>query len=192
LFSEAVDSDQALALIVGAVARCPGTWADVGAGDGTFTRALAQLLGPDSRIYAIDRDARAVAALARWAAKEAPNVIPVRADFARPFDLPGIEEPRLDGILLANSLHFVPDAAVVLGRLTAWVRPGGRVVVVEYDRRAASRWVPHPIPPARLAGLAASAGLTAPAITATRPSVFGGVLYVAGADRLAPDVPRGI
>lgn len=187
-----MDTDQAVALIVGAVPRSPGTWADVGAGDGTFTGALAQLLGPDSRIYAIDRDARAVAALERWAAKEAPNVIPVGADFERPFDLPGLEEPRLDGILLANSLHFVPDAAVVLGRLVAWMRPGGRVVVVEYDLRAASRWVPYPIPPARLTALAASAGLTAPAITATRPSAFGGVLYVAAADRLAPDVPRGI
>ena len=187
-----MDTHEAVALIVAAVPRRPGTWADVGAGDGTFTRALAQLLGPDSRIYAIDRDARAVAALERWAAKEAHNVIPVRADFARPFDLPGLEEPRLDGILLANSLHFVPDAAGALRRLAAWVLPGGRVVFVEYDRRAASRWVPYPIPPARLAALVASAGLTAPAITATRASAFGGVLYAAAADRLAPDVPPRI
>jgi SAM-dependent methyltransferase len=153
---------------------------------------LAQLLGPDSRIYAIDRDLRAVAALERWAAKDAANVIPVKADFARPFDPPGLEEPRLDGILLANSLHFVPDPALVLGRLAVWVRPGGRVVLVEDDRRAASRWVPHPIPAARLRALAASAGLTTPIVTATRPSAFGGVLYVAAADRLAPDVPRAL
>ena len=94
------------------------------------------------------------------------------ADFTRPFELPGLEEPSLDGILLANALHFVPDAGVVLARLTKRLRPGGRVVFVEYDRRGASRWVPYPIPAAQLPALAASAGLSAPAITATRPSRF--------------------
>ena len=40
------------------------------------------------------------------------------------------------------------------------LRPGGRVVLVEYDRRAHSRWVPYPIPIARLPEPAASAGLS--------------------------------
>ena len=65
----------------------------------------------------------------------------------------------------------------------ARVRPGGRIVLIEYDRRAASRWVPYPIPIARLPALARSAGLSAAAITSTRPSAFGGILYVAAADR---------
>lgn len=174
---------EAVALLAEAVPRGAGTWADLGAGDGTLTRALVELLGPNSRIYAVDRDARAVAALARWAAEKAPNVIPVAADFTGAFELPGLAEPRLDGMLLANVLHFVPDADRVLQRLAAWVRPGGRVVVVEYDRRAAKRWVPYPIPPARLAVLAASARVSAPTVTATRPSAFGGTLYVAAAER---------
>jgi ubiquinone/menaquinone biosynthesis C-methylase UbiE len=179
-----VNARDAMALISGAIPRRGETWADLGAGDGTFTRALAEVLGPNSRIYAVDRDAGAVAALEHWAAKAAPNVIPVTADFTRAFDLPGLEESKLDGMLLANALHFVRDADVVLARLAAWVRPGGRIVIVEYDRRAASRWVPYPIPPARLPALAASAGLTPPTITASRPSLFGGTLYVAAADRL--------
>jgi len=176
----------AVTLIAGAVPPDVGAWADVGAGQGTFTRALAELLGPHSRIYAVDRDARAVAALERWAAKEASNVIPVAADFTGPFDLPGLAEPGLDGMLLANTLHFALDADVVLRRLAAWVRPGGRIVVVEYDRRAASRWVPYPVPPARLTVLAAFAGLSGPVITATRPSAFGGTLYVATSERRSP------
>jgi ubiquinone/menaquinone biosynthesis C-methylase UbiE len=174
-----VDTNEAVTLIEAAVPRHPGTWADIGSGDGTFTRALARLLGPEARIYAIDRDARAIAALERWANKEAANVIPVRADFARPFELPGVGDQKLDGILLANSLHFVPDADAVLGRLARWLRPGGRVVIVEYDRRDASRWVPYPISAARFETLAWSAGLAPPTITATRPSAFGGVLYAA-------------
>jgi SAM-dependent methyltransferase len=178
-----MDTGDAVRLLAGAVPRAVGTWADLGAGTGTFTRALVELLGSQARIYAVDRDARAVATLDRWARKAAPNVIPVLADFTGAFDLPGLPAPQLDGVLLANALHFLRDGDGVLRRLADWVRPGGRVVVVEYDRRAASRWVPYPIPPARLAELAACAGLSAPVVTATRPSAFGGALYVAVAER---------
>ena len=153
-----MSTDEAVELIAGAVAGTGGTWADLGAGQGTFTRALARLLGPTGRVYAVDRDARAVASLRRWSSREGAAVVPVLADFTRPFELPGLGPIRLDGVLVANALHFVPDAQAVLARLVARVRPGGRVALVEYDRRAASRWVPHPIPLARLPGLARSAG----------------------------------
>jgi SAM-dependent methyltransferase len=143
--------------------------------------ALAELLGPRARIYAVDRDARALASLRRWAVRDGTNVIAVEADFTRPLALP---EP-LDGLLVANALHFVREADVVLARLAALVRPGGRVVIVEYDRRAASRWVPYLVPRDRLPALAAAANLSTPTITATRPSAFGGMLYVAAVDRVA-------
>jgi SAM-dependent methyltransferase len=180
-----MNTRDAVTLIGGAVPRRAGTWADLGAGNGTFTRALIELLGPDSRIYAVDRDAGAIAAIGRWAPKDAPTVIPVLADFTRPFELPGLAHGMLDGMLVANALHFVRDADVALARLVELVRPGGRVVIVEYDRRAPSRWVPYPIPESRLPALAASSGLSTPVITARRPSRFSGVLYVAAADRLA-------
>ena len=185
-----MNTRDAVRLIAGAVPRGTGTWADIGAGDGTFTRALVERVGPRGRIYAVDRDARAVETLERWATKDAPNVIPVVADFSDPLDLPGLADRMLDGMLLANVLHFVRDADAVLARLAARLRPGGRVVLVEYDRRRASRWVPHPIPAARLPALAASAGLSTPVITATRPSAYGGILYVAAADRLAEERAR--
>jgi SAM-dependent methyltransferase len=154
-------------------------WAEFGAGEGTFTRALAHLLGPSSRIYAVDRDPAAVAALQRWAQRDSISVVALHADFARPFELPGVSRRELDGILVANALHFVPDPDVVLARLVAWLRPGGRAVIVEYDERRASRWVPYPISAARLADVVAASGLSKPTITATRPSAFGGTIYVA-------------
>ena len=174
-------TSEAVALIEAAVPRGKGVWADIGAGDGTFTRALVELLGRDARAYAVDRDARALASLRRWAEREGASVIPVEADFTLPLELPEL----LDGLLVANALHFVRDAEGVLARLAALVRPGGRVVIVEYDRRAASRWVPYPISTDRLPALAAAAGLSTPTITSTRPSAFGGMLYVAAADRPA-------
>jgi ubiquinone/menaquinone biosynthesis C-methylase UbiE len=172
----------ARALIAAAIPRPGGVWADLGAGDGTFTRTLVELLGPNGRIYAVDRDARAVASLEQWAKRHAPNVTAIAADVTAGLVSPDLDS--LDGILLANVLHFVRNADVVLARLVERLRSGGRVVVVEYDRRAPSRWVPYPIPPARLAALAASAGLSAPRITATRASMYGGTLYTAAADKL--------
>ena len=178
-----VNTRDAVAVIAGAVREPGGTWADLGAGTGTFTRALAELLGATSRIYAVDRDAADIDALKRWSVREAPNVIPVEADFTRALDFPQLHESLLDGMLLANALHFVRDQDAVLTRLVRHVRPGGRIVLVEYDRRAASRWVPYPIPVADLPALADAAGLSKPEVVGTRASAYKGVLYAAVATR---------
>jgi len=171
-----MDQREAEELIAGAVAESSGVWADVGAGTGTFTRALRALLPRESRIYAVDNDPAAIAALQDIAER----VIPIRGDFSRSFELP---ELPLDGMLLANALHFVRDQEVVLRRLVNLLRPGGRVVIVEYDRRAASRWVPFPMNAGAWLKLARTAGLENPRITARRPSMYAGELYVGVAER---------
>lgn len=185
-----METQEAAAFLAGAVPKGAATWADLGAGDGTFTLALAWRLGPGGRIYAVDRNLRALTSLARQTVPAGVRVIPVAADFTGPFDLPGLEGTGLDGLLLGNALHFVRDSDALLTRLVRRLRPGGRVVLIEYDGRPASRWVPYPVPLAVLPALAAAAGLTAPAVTATRPSAFGGVLYVATAERLPATAGR--
>jgi trans-aconitate methyltransferase len=172
-----VDSRDAVTLLGSAVHTRGGTWADLGAGEGTFTRALVELLGPTCKVYAVDREVHVAASA---------NVIPVRADFTRPLDLPALGNAMLDGILLVNALHFVRDADGVLAQLVTRVKAGGWVVFVEYDRRAASRWVPYPIAPSRLPALAESAGLSPFEVTGRRASAFGGDLYIA----IAAKVPR--
>ena len=163
---------------------------ELGAGDGTFTRALVELVGPHTRIVAVDRDPGAVAALTKWSASERLHVMPLEADFTKARDLRGMNQSPFDGILLANSLHFVQDADNVLTRLVAKLKPGGRVVLVEYDRHTANQWVPYPIPILRLPSLAAAAGLSKPIVTATRRSAYQGILYTAYADRLAVSTPE--
>jgi 16S rRNA C967 or C1407 C5-methylase (RsmB/RsmF family) len=81
--------------------------------------ALAELVGQGSRIYAVDRDASALASLARQNVRAGVEVIPVTADFTGPFELPGFEGKLLDGILLANALHFVSEQVDVLRRLVS-------------------------------------------------------------------------
>lgn len=174
--------DDAARLIADAVPRERGVWADLGAGEGTFTRALSELLEPGSRIYAVDRDAKALADVARWAKKAAADIVTVTADFSKPFDLPGLEGSALDGMLFANALHFVRDPAAVLSRLANGLRPRGRIVIVEYDRRGPNPWVPFPISIERLPEVIAAAGFSPPTVTATRSSAFGGDLYASYAD----------
>jgi SAM-dependent methyltransferase len=162
-----------------AVAPGPGTWADLGAGAGTFTRALADILGPGSTIYAVDHDPDAIAALERTARVDGVQIVPIVGDFTRALPLPGAAPGTLDGILLANALHFVPEPARVLQSLVRWLRPGGSVVLIEYDRRRANRWVPYPIEKGRLAEIAELAGLAAPVIGGSMPSRFSGEIYIA-------------
>jgi ubiquinone/menaquinone biosynthesis C-methylase UbiE len=173
-----MEQRDAVDLIADAIpARRPQVWADFGAGDGTFTRALVDLIGPSGRVYAVDRDPSVLSLRGR-----AESVIPVVADLTEPVELPGLDTP-LDGALFANSLHFIREADAVLARLVEQVKIGGRVVIIEYDRRDANRWVPYPVPLSRLAALARAAALTEPIVTATRRSMYGGELYVAAMDR---------
>jgi ubiquinone/menaquinone biosynthesis C-methylase UbiE len=174
-------------LIAAAVPVGAGVWADFGAGEGTFTRVLAHLLEDGSRIYAVDRDASSLSWVAGIKAGSGTQIVRVIEDFAREFV---VEESRemLDGMLFANSLHFVQDQVAVLARLVPWLRPGGRVIVVEYDQREASRWVPYPISVASLKTLAQSVGLTDPVVTGTRLSEYQGIIYSAAMDK-EPVIP---
>ncbi|HYW05738.1 MAG TPA: class I SAM-dependent methyltransferase [Longimicrobium sp.] len=168
--------EEAAALIGPAVPATPGgRWADLGAGRGTFARALARLLGPGAEVYAVDRDRAAVAALAGIGAP----ITALRGDFGDEAGWSSLALPPMDGILLANSLHYVPAAeqAGVLARLASGLRPGGRLVVVEYEGRAASPWVPYPVPFSRFATLL-PLGIVAIRV-GERPSDFGGTMYAA-------------
>ena len=173
---------EAAELLAGAIPGPGGVWADLGAGEGVFTQALVRQLGAGARIFAVDRDARALEALRRWSAGAVAEVVPVRADFTRPFELPGLGDTKLDGILLANALHFVRDPERLLVRLGGRLRPGGGLVLVEYDRRRGNPWVPHPIPIARLPAILDAAGFSDPRITDRRPSRYGGNVYVAASE----------
>jgi ubiquinone/menaquinone biosynthesis C-methylase UbiE len=180
-----VEHREMVELIRGGVAKPGGLWADLGAGTGNFTWALAELLGPSATIHALDRDLRAVEAQRGRLKTDPPAamVLPRQADVLRPLEL-----PPLDGVLLANLLHFVRDQVGLLRRLRGHLTPGSRLLVVEYEQTLPIPWVPHPLPVARLATLAAEAGLTPAVQIGTRRSPSSGrVLYAAATNR--PEEP---
>ncbi|HEY0781790.1 MAG TPA: class I SAM-dependent methyltransferase [Thermoanaerobaculia bacterium] len=170
--------DDARALIERGVHEPGGSWADLGAGTGTFTVALASVLGPLGTVYAVERDRAALRALRSIADGIAAGarIEVVNGDFTRELDL-----PPLAGILAANALHFVPrsEQAGVLARLAALLDANGRILLVEYDRDRGNPYVPYPISRERLRRLAKDAGFGPPSLLAERPSDYGGELYSA-------------
>ena len=173
-----MEQREAIALIRPAVGEKGGVWADLGAGSGVFTRALASLLGPAGTVYAVDRSAAALRDLGRTVGPttDAAAIRTMVGDFTEPLEL-----PPLDGVLVANALHYVPyaDQSAALRRIASMLTDGAPIVVVEYDRRHANRWVPYPITPGALATAARDAGLGAPTVLATRPSRYSGTIYSA-------------
>lgn len=154
----------------------PGIWADLGSGDGAFTLALADLLEGAGRIHSIDRDARALREQQRAIAARFPGaaVEYTEADFTGALVL-----PPLDGIVMANSLHFHRDKERLLRRLLPYLKPRGRFVLVEYDADRGNAWVPHPVSFAAWLALAAQVGLADTRRLASVPSRFLGSIYSA-------------
>ena len=120
------------------VAGDGGEWADLGSGAGAFTLALREL-APNAAIHAVDKDAGSLRRL-RESARDDHNLHIVQADFTRPLDL-----PPLDGIVMANSLHFTRDKRPVLALVRGYLKPNGRLILVEYDADHGNPWVPYPM-----------------------------------------------
>src|SRR5258708_34734003 len=139
------------ALLTRAVPRQAGDWADLGAGDGTFSRALARRLESGSRIYAVDRDRAAIASL-EGLSSDGIEVIPVSGDFTGALTLPGVGAGQLSGMLFANALHFVAEPRVVLAGFCSLRRPPDRGAAGECSGSPSTRAAAyaHPALPAPL------------------------------------------
>jgi SAM-dependent methyltransferase len=158
-------------------ATSPVNWADLGCGSGTFTFALAALLPPGSTIEAIDLRP----GIAQQTTANGVSIIPRRTDFAK--DDLGLT--NLDGILMANSLHYVRDKPALLQKLRACYRgtaatsgsgaaAGGALLLVEYDTdRPTLHWVPYPLSFTTAAQLLPAAGWSQIQKLGSRPSAFG-------------------
>jgi SAM-dependent methyltransferase len=150
----------------GVEALGPTTWADLGCGDGTFTLALAALLAAGSTIHAMDRDGSALRNIPP--AHHGVRITTHRGDFTNqswPF-------ANLDGILMANSLHYVADQAAFIHACEPRMTSRRRFLIVEYDTSEASRWLPYPVSQTRLTGLFERAGYSSIRLLRSRPSVY--------------------
>jgi ubiquinone/menaquinone biosynthesis C-methylase UbiE len=161
---------QALALIDNPLLRRlpqPTRWADLGCGSGLFTLTLAGLLQPGSIIYAVDRHP----AIEQQMTTNQVSIQPQKNDFVKK-DL-GLRD--LDGILMANSLHYVNDKPALLKTLRPLLRPTHFFLIVEYDRtQPVPIWVPHPLGFEALESMFHTAGYQSITRLGQMPSAFGG------------------
>lgn len=161
-----MSQEQALQLIQKGVFSKKSIWADIGAGAGTFTRALQSLLPGGSTIYALDKSPHML-----WRIEQVPNINLqiMEADFTQKMDL-----GKLDGIIMANALHYAEDKESTLKNILSHLNPGGTFILIEYDIEIPiPTWVPFPISQERFSYLANQVGLASLMELARLPSKYG-------------------
>ena len=141
----------------------PQCWADMGCGSGAFTLALKALLPAGSRLTAIDK---------------APQRLPVNFVLAD-FEKDELPLTRLDGILMANSLHYVADKEKLIKKLEKYFLEHPAFLIVEYDTNRGNRWVPFPVPFDEVNLLLTRLGYSSVFKLSSLPSKFGGSIYAA-------------
>jgi len=118
--------------VVEALGLTPGeAVADLGAGSGYFTVRLARAVGPTGKVYAVDVEQAMLDYLTRRAKQEQlANIQPVLA---------GAHDPRLppasvDVIFICDTLHHISDRATYYPLLLRALKPGGRLVNVDFKK----------------------------------------------------------
>lgn len=124
------DKEEEPAKLLKALDLKPGmVVADVGAGSGFHTFRMAPLVGPDGKVYAADVQPEMIALLKARAKKErAANVEPVLCTETDP-KLPAAS---CDLILMVDVYHELSYPFEVAEKLVAALKPGGRLVFVEF------------------------------------------------------------
>ena len=134
-------------------------WADLGCGNGLFSRALLSLLPESSQMYAVDQQVYPF---------EESNIHFIQADFVK--QTPAL--PPLNGVLMANSLHFVADKLAFLEKIKLQLLPAGAFLLIEYDMRRGNPWVPYPLNFNAALDLFAQAGFQSMGKVNEKPSLY--------------------
>jgi ubiquinone/menaquinone biosynthesis C-methylase UbiE len=149
----------------------PEIWADLGCGAGTFTEALSNILPENSEIIAIDKSQQKLP----LSYQNSVKIAFLHSDFEKE----ELQLPSLDGILMANSIHYVKNKSELLKRLITLFKERPKFLLVEYDTSSANPWVPFPLPFSELKKLIDDVGLTSIEKIGERNSLYGEKMYSA-------------
>jgi ubiquinone/menaquinone biosynthesis C-methylase UbiE len=151
-----------------------GVWAEFGSGSGAFTLALTELIDADSNIYSIDKDEKALTQQKQKIQLRFPNIQVhyLASDFSKPLNL-----PALDGVLMANAIHFVKEKEPFIMRIKDYLKPEGRLLIVEYNISRGNPWVPYPISFRSWEAMARECGFTETQLLNTKPSRYHKEIY---------------
>ena len=106
--------------------------ADLGAGSGYFTLRFAQAVGPAGKVYAVDVDRGMLDNIERRA-KEA-HLENIHLVLAEPHD-PQLPASSVDMIFICDTLHHISERATYYPLLVRALRPGGRLVNIDFYKK---------------------------------------------------------
>jgi ubiquinone/menaquinone biosynthesis C-methylase UbiE len=117
--------------LIAALALRPGqTVADLGAGTGYFSRYLADAVGPDGAVLAVEVEPALVAHLRQRAEREQrPTLVPILAST----DNPRLPAGGVDLLFIADTYHPLDHRQRYLPQLRRALRAGGRVAVIDWN-----------------------------------------------------------
>jgi predicted methyltransferase len=117
--------------VVAALGIRPGDRvADLGAGGGYFTFRLAEAVGPEGRVFAVDVDpgmAEHLAERAREAGHANVEVVLAAEDDPR------LPDGAVDLLFTCNTYHHLGERSAYFERVRDDLAPGGRVAVIELN-----------------------------------------------------------
>jgi ubiquinone/menaquinone biosynthesis C-methylase UbiE len=103
--------------------------ADLGAGSGPFVAPFARTVGPKGKVYAVEIDREYFPFIEDKAKKAGvTNVRTVLGEFSDP-KLPASD---VDVAFLHDVLHHIDNRAAYLKSLLGYLKPDGRIVVIDY------------------------------------------------------------
>ena len=106
--------------------------ADIGAGTGYFTRRLARAVAPGGRALGLDVEPGMVRYMEEDARKLGLDNYEAAVVAT---DDPGLAPSSVDLIFIADTYHHLPDRISYIRRLSEALKPGGRIVIVDFYKK---------------------------------------------------------
>jgi len=102
--------------------------ADIGSGSGVFTRPFAKAAAPSGKAIAVDIDPALLSSVAESAAKE--GIKNIETHLAVPDDAQ-LSGPIVDVAFIHDVLHHIEHREIYLQNLARYIKPDGRIVIIE-------------------------------------------------------------
>lgn len=115
--------------------------ADLGAGDGTYAVALARRVGPAGQVYATELGAERLADIRRAAARaELTNIVVIEGAVSRT----NLPDACCDAVLSRLVYHHLTDPAAINADILRALRPGGRLLILDFEPGGLMDWIRRP------------------------------------------------
>jgi len=106
--------------------------ADIGCHEGYLSIHLAQRVGVEGKVYAVDvREDRLESLRENLKSRELSNVNVILGDY----DNPKLPENTLDVVFIMDTYHEMEDYMTILEHVQKALKPGGRIIIIEKLKR---------------------------------------------------------